>query len=130
MRGDTRCIDGRVYEHRPQQDDPDLEVVIGQCPECDGEGCDRATAEPIEEADCFDTPETQAQAERDTEIARTAANDIWKAHQNGSLRYDDIEETVRRAIEKSRGETRQEHSSAQIGDLVREVEEALAPKRR
>ena len=39
MRGDRRCIDGRWMEHRPQRDDPDLEVDVGSCPDCDGEGC-------------------------------------------------------------------------------------------
>lgn len=43
----TRCVDGREYRHDPMPDDPYLETDIGQCTECDGEGCDRAAAEPI-----------------------------------------------------------------------------------
>ena len=35
----TRCDDGRLMRHDPQDDDPYLETDIGQCPECDGEGC-------------------------------------------------------------------------------------------
>ena len=35
----TRCVDGRLYRHDPQPDDPDLETDIGQCPECAGKGC-------------------------------------------------------------------------------------------
>ena len=35
----TRCIEGRLFRHDPQHDDPDLETDIGQCPECDGKGC-------------------------------------------------------------------------------------------
>lgn len=38
----TRCIDGKLWRHDPQPDDPYLETEVGTCPECDGEGCDRA----------------------------------------------------------------------------------------
>jgi hypothetical protein len=38
-RGDTRCVEGRIYEHRPQHDDPELEVDIGECDACEGWGC-------------------------------------------------------------------------------------------
>ena len=34
MKGDTRCVDGRLMRHDPQSDDPDLETDIGKCPEC------------------------------------------------------------------------------------------------
>ena len=37
-RGDIRCIDGRLYRHDPQHDDPDLETDVGACKECGGEG--------------------------------------------------------------------------------------------
>lgn len=37
-----RCIEGRMWESRPQHDDPYLEVDIGRCEECDGKGCDGA----------------------------------------------------------------------------------------
>jgi hypothetical protein len=39
MRGDLRCVDGRLWRHDPQFDDPDLETHIGQCPDCSGDGC-------------------------------------------------------------------------------------------
>src|SRR5258707_7740611 len=35
----TRCTDGRLMRHDPQRDDPYLETDIGECPECEGEGC-------------------------------------------------------------------------------------------
>lgn len=38
-KGDTRCIDGRIWRHDPQPDDPYLETEIGPCEECNGEGC-------------------------------------------------------------------------------------------
>ena len=41
MKGDTRCIEGRLWRHDPQHDDPALETDIGQCPECEGRGCVR-----------------------------------------------------------------------------------------
>jgi hypothetical protein len=37
---DHRCIDGRVLRHDPQHDDPYLETDLGECPLCDGKGCD------------------------------------------------------------------------------------------
>lgn len=39
MKGDTRCVEGRLMRHDPQHDDPDLETDIGKCPECDGKHC-------------------------------------------------------------------------------------------
>ena len=36
----VRCVDGRLWRHDPQHDDPYLETDIGQCPECEGKGCD------------------------------------------------------------------------------------------
>ena len=38
MKGDLRCIEGRLFRHDPQWDDPDLETDVGQCPDCSGEG--------------------------------------------------------------------------------------------
>jgi hypothetical protein len=35
-----RCIDGRLFRHRPFFDDPDFEYDVGRCPDCDGKGCD------------------------------------------------------------------------------------------
>jgi hypothetical protein len=40
MKGETRCIDGRLYQLDPQREDPDFETDLGICPQCDGEGCD------------------------------------------------------------------------------------------
>jgi len=53
MTGAIRCIDGRLWRHVPQVDDPDYETDIGQCPTCDGYGCERLDEQPIEEEDCF-----------------------------------------------------------------------------
>lgn len=50
----TRCVDGREYRHDPMPDDPYLETGIGQCADCDGEGCDRASAVPIDMDDLDD----------------------------------------------------------------------------
>ena len=41
MKGDLRCVEGRLMRHDPQFDDPDLETDRGVCPECDGLGCDK-----------------------------------------------------------------------------------------
>ena len=38
MKGDIRCVDGRLMRHDPQHDDPELETDRGECPECHGEG--------------------------------------------------------------------------------------------
>lgn len=34
----VRCIDDRLFHHIPQFDDPDLEVDIGECVDCDCKG--------------------------------------------------------------------------------------------
>lgn len=47
MNGDLRCVDGRIYRHDPQVDDPDLETDIGHCPDCSGDGCGD-NGEPVE----------------------------------------------------------------------------------
>ena len=47
MRGDLRCIDGRLWRHDPQSDDPDLETDIGVCPDCSGDGCGESD-EPVQ----------------------------------------------------------------------------------
>lgn len=39
MKGDLRCVEGHLFRHDPQSDDPDLETDVGQCPDCSGEGC-------------------------------------------------------------------------------------------
>lgn len=39
MKGDLRCIEGRLFLHDPQFDDPDLETDVGECPDCNGKGC-------------------------------------------------------------------------------------------
>lgn len=43
-RGDTRCIDGRLFRHQPFPDDPYYEHDVGQCSECQGEGCNKTCA--------------------------------------------------------------------------------------
>lgn len=49
MKGDTRCIEGRLYRHDPQPDDPNLEIDIGVCADCDGFGCDQAIEDAIDD---------------------------------------------------------------------------------
>ena len=39
MKGDLRCIEGRLMRHDPQDDDPYLETDVGECPDCSGDGC-------------------------------------------------------------------------------------------
>lgn len=39
-KGDIRCVEGRLWRHDPQHDDPYLETDVGKCPECGGKGCD------------------------------------------------------------------------------------------
>jgi hypothetical protein len=36
----VRCLEGRLWRHDPQIDDPDLETDVGACPDCQGAGCD------------------------------------------------------------------------------------------
>jgi len=40
MKGDIRCVDGTLWRHDPQYDDPDLEVALGPCPDCTGKDCE------------------------------------------------------------------------------------------
>lgn len=35
-----RCEDGRLMRHRPFPDDPHFEHDVGECPECQGAGCE------------------------------------------------------------------------------------------
>jgi hypothetical protein len=35
---DKRCVEGRLYRHDPQFDDPYLETDVGECPDCSGDG--------------------------------------------------------------------------------------------
>lgn len=46
-----RCEDGRLFVHRPQRDDPDFEIDAGTCPDCGGEGCERASSTPRDQDD-------------------------------------------------------------------------------
>ncbi len=39
VKGDLYCLSGRLMRHDPQDDDPDLETDIGECPDCSGDGC-------------------------------------------------------------------------------------------
>ena len=45
-----RCVDGTLYRHVPQHDDPDFEIAAGQCEECEGAGCDRLHRQEAEKA--------------------------------------------------------------------------------
>ncbi len=45
MKGDVRCIEGRLWRHDPQNDDPYLETDVGKCPDCGGKGCE--DGEPV-----------------------------------------------------------------------------------
>lgn len=47
MQGDIRCVEGRLFRHDPQSDDPYLETDIGECPDCSGDGCGD-DGEPVE----------------------------------------------------------------------------------
>jgi len=65
MKCDQRCVEGTLYEHHPQNDDPYYEINRGKCPECDGIGCDEisdvaseilSTSEKVQQAgrcSCF-----------------------------------------------------------------------------
>lgn len=44
-----RCIEGRLFRHDPQHDDPYLETDVGECPDCSGDGCGDA-GEPVSKA--------------------------------------------------------------------------------
>lgn len=48
MKGDTRCVDGRLMRHDPQADDPSLETDRGVCPDCDGKGCERQRVQHVD----------------------------------------------------------------------------------
>lgn len=41
MKGDHSCVDGRLMRYDPQPDDPYLQTDLGECPDCDGLGCER-----------------------------------------------------------------------------------------
>lgn len=69
-----RCVDGRLYRHDPQHDDPDLETDVGACPDCDGKGC------PCPECDgfgmvclCCDAPIDECECGPDAEPCPCAA---------------------------------------------------------
>jgi hypothetical protein len=47
----THCVEGRLMRHDPRHDDPDLETDIGQCPECEGDGCKDETSDDEEEVE-------------------------------------------------------------------------------
>jgi hypothetical protein len=48
FRFNVRCIDGRLFRHVPQHDDPDFEIDAGCCEDCKGAGCDRLHREAAE----------------------------------------------------------------------------------
>lgn len=47
MKYDIYCVSGRLLRHDPQDDDPELQTDIGQCPDCSGQGCDD-DGEPVQ----------------------------------------------------------------------------------
>lgn len=49
MKGDLRCVEGRLFRHDPQYDDPYLETDVDQCPDCSGDGCGDG-GEPVSKA--------------------------------------------------------------------------------
>ena len=52
-----RCVDGRVFRHRPYPDDPDFEHDVGPCPNLTGERCSRGDCpEPAGAGDIEDLP--------------------------------------------------------------------------
>ena len=53
MKGDLRCIEGRLFRHDPQLDDPDLETDVGECPECQ---CPEFQGKGCEEVDYYGNP--------------------------------------------------------------------------
>lgn len=36
-----RCIEGRLYRHKPFPHDPHFECDVGVCPDCQGRGCEQ-----------------------------------------------------------------------------------------
>jgi hypothetical protein len=79
MNGDLRCIDGRLYRHDPQSDDPDLETEIGQCPDCSGDGCGdeplEAVSKPGRSQEWLRDPDRELQEQRDNKCQRPDACD-------------------------------------------------------
>lgn len=59
----TRCVEGRLFRHDPQYDDPDLETDIGQCDLCEGVGCFQADVD-------FSSPDEAAEYEATTVTPR------------------------------------------------------------
>lgn len=49
MKDALRCIEGRLFRHDPQDDDPYFETDVGQCEDCSGDGCGDE-GEPVSKA--------------------------------------------------------------------------------
>lgn len=47
MKREPSCVDGRLMRHDPQPDDPCLQTDLGECPDCDGLGCERPQVQGI-----------------------------------------------------------------------------------
>lgn len=47
MKGDLRCVDGRLMRNDPQPDDPYLQTDRGICPDCNGVGCETPKARDV-----------------------------------------------------------------------------------
>lgn len=80
MKGDLRCIDGRIFRHAPQYDDPDLEIDVGQCPDCSGDGCgdrNEAVEKPGRSQSWLRDPDRERQERQDDALltARTKEPD-------------------------------------------------------
>ena len=69
MKGELRCIDGRIFRHDPQSDDPDFETDIGTCPDCSGDGCgdnpNEAVSKPGRSQEWLRDPDWELQKRRD-----------------------------------------------------------------
>ena len=44
------CINGCLYRHDPQFDDPELMTERGKCPDCSGDGCSDDPEEMVSKA--------------------------------------------------------------------------------
>lgn len=65
MKGDLRCIDGRLWRHCPFPDDPDYESDVGQCPDCSGDGCGEPVEKRRRSAEWLRDPDWELQKRRD-----------------------------------------------------------------
>jgi hypothetical protein len=71
----TRCMDGRLMRSDPQHDDPFLETDIGECPECDGDGCPQQDdlADRLDGLGAFETYRGKSNGPRSAQVWLTEA---------------------------------------------------------